>query len=203
VKKIILSIAIFCAFIYTQAQDAAKSSKLKWSLGVEPSVPVGNFHNFSGFGLGGSLQAEIKPSRIGITLNGSFIDYFGKTNKGVEYPDFKYIPVLAGLKYYMSGKSFLHGEAGPGFGTNGLGTNFWYGAGIGFNMGRSMVTEFKYTGWKQGEIAYNGSSSGGGGGGGYGGGTGGTGGTVGGATTGGGGYGGHYSTLGVKLSVAF
>ena len=26
-----------------------------WSIGVEPSMPVGNFHNFSSFGLGGSL----------------------------------------------------------------------------------------------------------------------------------------------------
>ena len=180
-----------------------------FSLGVEPTLTVGNFHHFASSGLGGSVQGEYKPgSNVGVTLNAGYIDYFGRTVNGTKYSDFKYWPIMGGVKIYMSKTSFIHPQAGPGFGTNGLGTSFWYGAGIGFNLSRAIDAEFKYTGWKQGEIAAHGSTGayGGTGGtagtGGYGttAGTGGTGATGG---TSGGGYGGHYSTLGVRLGINF
>jgi hypothetical protein len=124
-----------------------------WSIGVEPSIPLGNFNDYSSFGLGGSLQGEYKPgNRVGITLNAGFIDYFGKTVENVNYPDFKYIPVMAGAKLYLSDMFYIHGQAGPGFGTNGLGTSFWYGGGLGLNLGRAFDVEVKYTGWKQNEV---------------------------------------------------
>jgi hypothetical protein len=95
----------------------------------------------------------------------------------------------------MSGKTYLHGQLGAGFGSQGIGTSFWYGAGIGFDLSKAIDAEFKYMGWKQNTIAYKGGT---GGGGGYGGGTGaGTGGN------GGGGYGGHYPTLGIRLAYNF
>ena len=164
-----------------------------WSIGVEPTIPVGHFNDLSGFGLGGSLQGEYKPGKIGITLNAGYIDYFGKTVDGTEYADFKYWPVMGGLKYYMSGKSYLHGQAGAGFGEDDLGTSFWYGAGIGMNLGKTLDAELKYTGWEQSIVNTNTT----GGTGGYTGGTGGTGGGT------GGGYGGHYSTIGIRLGINF
>lgn len=168
---------------------------LIWSIGVEPSVPVGHFHDFAHVGFGGSLQGEIKASRnVGITLNGGYVAYSGKTVDTISYPNFKYWPVMGGLKVYM-GKAYLHGQAGAGFGTEGLGTSFWYGGGIGINFTKRVDAEFKYTGWKQNEVS---SSNEGGNGGIYGnGGNGGNGGT--GAPV----YGGHYSTLGLRLAVNF
>jgi hypothetical protein len=180
-------------------ENGAAAKKFIWSLGIEPSIPIGNFHKYSSFGLGGSLMGEYKPGRVGITMNAGFIDYFGKSVESFDYPDFKYIPVLAGLKYYMSPNAFLHAQAGPGFGTNGLGTSFWYGGGVGFNLGKSADIELKYTGWKQNEV---GSSDGDGGGneppyvppGGN-------------PTPGnppvGNPYGGHYSTIDLRLAVKF
>ena len=162
-----------------------------WSIGVEPSMPVGNFHNFSSFGLGGSLQGEIKPgNKVGITINAGYIDYFGKSVDTIKYSDFKYWPVMGGLKYYMSARSYLHGQAGAGFGSKGLGTSFWYGGGIGFNLSKTIDAELRYTGWKQNEVSKSTGTYESGNG------TGGTGGT-------GGGYGGHYSTIGVRLAVNF
>lgn len=161
-----------------------------WSVGVEPSLPIGHFHTYSGFGLGGFVQGEYKTGTIGITFNLGYIDYSGKTTNGTNYPDFKYWPALAGLKYYMSGKTFLHGQAGAGFGSNGLGTNFWYGGGIGFGSSRSFGGELKYTGWKQNLISNNGTI--------YNNTTGTT------NTTGnGGGYGGHYSTIDFAITYNF
>jgi hypothetical protein len=127
---------------------------------------------------------------LGITLNAGYIDYFGKNTNGIKYADFNYIPLLAGLKFYFGGGSFyLHPEVGAGFGTSGLGTSFWYGAGLGDRLSKTIDLELKYVGWHQ-NLVNNGSggtygSSGGSGGNGGGG--------------GGGGYGGHYSTIDLKL----
>jgi hypothetical protein len=212
-KKLFFVATVTAFSILAKAQDSLMSpantysststtgKTFIWSIGIEPQIPIGNFNNFSGFGLGGSLQGEYKPGKIGITANVGYIDYFGKTVNGFEYDDFKYWPVLGGLKFYMSDKSYIHGQAGAGFGTNGLGTSFWYGAGIGTSLGKTLDAELKYTGWKQNEITTNGND-------GYNGGTGG-GGTGGGGTGGGtggggdGGYGGHYSTIGLRLGINF
>jgi hypothetical protein len=174
-----------------KTQQATSSKTMMWSIGVQPSIPIGEFTAYSGFGLGGSIQGEYKPSRIGITLNAGYIDYFGKTVNGFKYADFSYIPVLAGLKYYMGSKSYLHAQVGPGFGMNGLGTSFWYGAGIGLNFSKAIDAELGYMGWKQSIISNNGSSYSG------------TGGTTGVGTGGGGGYGGHYPTIGIRLGFGF
>jgi hypothetical protein len=122
---------------------------------------------------------------VGITLNAGYIDYFGKTVQGVKLPDFKYIPVMAGVKLYLGNVFFIHGQLGPGFGTSGLGTSFWYGGGLGVTLTRAIDVEAKYTGWKQNEES---TSSGGG----Y---------SAPPAT--GPIYGGHYSVIGLRLAYAF
>jgi hypothetical protein len=206
-KKVFILLAFAAFSIAANAQDTmgnryggangVADKKFMWSLGIQPSIPFGNFHKYSSFGLGGSLQGEYKPGRIGITLDAGFMDYFGKSSDSFNIPDYKYIPVLAGLKYYMSPNSFLHAQAGPGFGTNDLGTSFWYGAGVGFNLGRSSDIELKYRGWHQNEVqASNGSN-------------GIPDGTPDGTPTpgapppGGYPYGGHYSTIDLRLAVKF
>ena len=207
-KKIILVIVAVLSIAATNAQDSLSTSNTYtdkdknyvnhenptldktfiWSIGIEPSMPVGHFHDLANFGFGASLQGEIKAGRnVGITINGGYIAYSGKTVDTINYPNFKYWPVMGGLKLYM-GKAYLHGQAGAGFGEEGLGTSFWYGAGLGINFTKRIDAEFRYAGWKQSEVS---SSEGGGI---YNGGNGGTGTPV---------YGGHYSTLGLRLAVNF
>jgi len=211
-KKLLLVMAITAFTISTNAQDtsvvgqtqdssmvsphrmytsgnASGNKTFIWSIGIEPSIPFGHFKRYSGFGFGGSVQGELKPGKVGITLNIGYIDYFGKTVDTIKYSDFKYWPVLAGLKFYLSDKAYIHPQAGAGFGSKGLGTSFWYGAGIGFNLTKAIDAELKYTGWKQSTIVTN-SSTGGGTYGGNGG-------------NGGGGYGGHYPTIGLRLAYNF
>jgi len=197
-KKLVFVCVVAILSNLAYAQDTYQSNtttmnkKIHWSVGVDPSVPVGNFHSFSSFGLGASFQGEFRPKKVGLTLSIGYIDYFGKTVDSIEYADFKYWPLMGGLKVFLGQKTFLHGQLGSGFGTNGLGTSFWYGAALGFDLSRAITTEFKYMGWNQEHItskatggSYGGGGSGGGGGG------------------GGGGYGGHYSTLGLRLAYNF
>jgi hypothetical protein len=177
---------------YTSNENPTPDKTFIWSIGLEPSMPVGHFHDLAKFGFGGSLQGEIKASRnVGVTVNAGYIAYSGKTVDSISYPDFKYWPVMGGLKLYM-GKAYLHGQGGAGFGEKGLGTSFWYGGGIGVNFTKTIDAEFRYTGWKQNEVSSTGE---GGTNGGVYGGTGGSGGAP--------GYGGHYSTLGLRVGVNF
>jgi len=174
---------------YVNNENPTLDKTFIWSIGLEPSIPVGNFHDLAKFGFGGSLQGEVKASRnVGITINAGYIVYSGKTVDTISYPNFKYWPVMGGLKVYM-GKAYLHGQAGAGFGEDNLGTSFWYGAGIGVNFTKRIDAEFRYTGWKQNEVG----TTEGGNGGIYNGGTG----------NGGSPYGGHYSTLGLRVAVNF
>ena len=172
----------------TYSSNATLDKAFIWSIGVEPSIPVGHFHDYAGFGFGASLQGEIKPGKnVSITINAGYIAYSGKTVDSFKYSTFKYWPVMGGLKIYM-GKAYFHGQAGAGFGTEGLGTSFWYGAGIGTNFSKRIDAELRYAGWKQQEVSStNGNGSV------Y---TGTPGGT-------GGGYGGHYSTIGLRLAINF
>ena len=202
-KKIILVMAMAAFTISTNGQDTSMVSSphiyasgnsysnktFIGGIGIEPSVPFGHFKRYSGFGFGGSVQGELKLKKVGITLNVCYIDYFGKTVDTIKYSDFKYWPVLAGLKFYLSDKVYIHPQAGPGFGNNGLGTSFWYGAGIGFNLSKAIDAELKYTGWKQKTIVSNSATAGG---------------TYGGnGGTGGGGYGGHYPVIGLRVAYNF
>jgi hypothetical protein len=192
-KKLAFLLISACFILIVNGQDTystQSSSTTKhfiWSIGINPSIPLGHFSDLSGFGFGGNFQGEYKPGKAGITLNFGYIDYFGKTTNGISYSDFKYWPLMGGLKYYL-GKSYLHGQLGAGFGSNGLGTSFWYGAGYGINFGKAIDAELQYMGWKQ-HLVYDTTGTGG-----Y---TGGTGGGT------GGGYGGHYPTIGLRLAYNF
>ena len=209
-KNLLLIMAISVFAISTNAQDttmvnrqdtsmvlasntySSSNKTFIGSIGIEPSIPFGHFNRYSGFGFGGSLQGELKPGKVGVTLSIGYIDYFGKSLDTVKYSDFKYWPVLAGLKFYLSKSAYIHPQAGAGFGSKGLGTSFWYGAGMGFNLSKAIDAELKYTGWKQNLISANSTSRGP-----YGGGT------TGGSGGNGGGYGGHYPIIGLRLAYNF
>ena len=207
-KKIIFIVVAVLSISAANAQDSLNTSNTYtnseksysenptldktfiWSIGLEPSIPIGHFHDLAKFGFGGSLQGEIKASRdVGVTINAGYIAYSGKTVDTISYPNFKYWPVMGGLKLFM-GKAYLHGQAGAGIGDKGLGTSFWYGAGLGVNFTKRIDAELKYNGWKQNEVSSNGEGI-------YNGGNGGNG------DAGTPVYGGHYSTLGLRLAVNF
>ncbi len=74
-KKLLLSLAVIAASIGAQAQDSkTMDSKLKFSLGLEAALPVGDFNKTSSFGIGGSLQGDywIDPT-LAITLNSGYV----------------------------------------------------------------------------------------------------------------------------------
>src|SRR5689334_5710497 len=79
---------------YKSNENPTLDKTFIWSIGVEPSTPIGHFHDLAKFGFGASLQGELKAGRnVGITLNAGYIAYSGKTVDTIKYPNFKYWPV--------------------------------------------------------------------------------------------------------------
>jgi hypothetical protein len=206
-KKLLITIAIVAISVSLKAQTDSTSAntqyngynsipgssgykKTSWSIAVNPSWPITHFKTYSRFGIGGYLGMESRTSKnFALTLNLGYINYKGRTTDTISYSNFKYIPLLAGAKFYMGNSFYLHGEAGPGFGTSGLGTNLWYGAGLGDKISKVIDVELKYVGWHQ-KLVNSTSSS--------------TYGTTGGnGAGGGGGYGGHYSTIDLRIAFTF
>lgn len=152
-KKLLLVFAITAIVTSTNAQKDARTKPFLFSIGVEGSLPIGDFSDTHDVGIGGSVQGEYKPDTdLGLTLNAGYITYSGKkVNLPVlgsyKYPSFGLIPVLAGVKYYFGGGAYAHGQLGIGMGTDeGQGSNFMYAPGLGYMFAPGLDAELKYVG---------------------------------------------------------
>jgi hypothetical protein len=149
-KKLLLASIIVLTVASVNAQDKAMSTGggIQFSIGVEPSLPIGDFNTLYNFGIGGSLQGEYKASSdLGITLNAGYLTYSGKTISGFKFPAYSIVPVMAGFKYYFSPKVYGHGQLGVSIGTSsGATSNFTYSPGIGFYISNNVDLLLKYTG---------------------------------------------------------
>jgi len=127
------------------AQNAGGDSqrKVRFGLGVEALAPVGDLHDFSGFGLGGTarLQYDIKSS-ISLTLTSGYYNFFAKdasvtlggTTVTADAEDMGIVPVKAGIKAFFAPSWYFGAEAGAGFETKyGKNTKLILAPGIGYS----------------------------------------------------------------------
>jgi len=108
----------FTAKAQTTSQNPSTSSSVRFSVGVDAGLPVGDFSNTHNWSLGGSLQADIPVvKQLFVTVNGGYDNIFGKTISGTSsnYTDVRLIPVKAGLKYFPVQNFYIQGEAGASF----------------------------------------------------------------------------------------
>jgi opacity protein-like surface antigen len=119
-------------------------------------LPVGDFADVAGFGLGGLLRGEynINQSPLAITARAGYIWHMEReTDQGATTvtTNFSQVPLLAGLKYSLAGApiyvaaeagaviAMSEGESdGPGPGTTSFDdsqTNFAWTAGAGYELG--------------------------------------------------------------------
>lgn len=147
-KKLFLIAALTAVSFAGFSQDDAAAKPLSFSIGLEAALPIGDFADFSSFGIGGSAQADymVAPS-VAITLNAGYVSYAAKSVKvptGVDgsgniiYSNVKgdalgLIPVLAGIKYWFTPMVYGSGQLGLSFasGKGNSGSNFTYAPGIG------------------------------------------------------------------------
>ena len=146
-KKIILSTAVLITTVLTvHAQSSSTDSKqLKFSVGVEAGLPLGDFKETHKFGIGGSVQGEYAAAeKVGLTLNAGFLSFTGKSIEGGKYPSASIVPVLAGAKYYFTENVYGQAQAGISFFNNGGGSAFTYTPGIGVKAGENIDILVKY-----------------------------------------------------------
>jgi len=120
----------FAAFAFSaKAQSTTTTSTttttptgVRYSIGVDGGLPVGNFKNGYNWSIGGSVQADIPvvSNQLFVTVNAGYNNIFGKNdvvvgNTTVSPTDFHLIPVKAGLKYFPISNFYVQGEAGAAF----------------------------------------------------------------------------------------
>jgi hypothetical protein len=152
-KKVFLSIAIAAIAFSANAQDSKSDQPLKFSVGVEAGLPLGDFKEFSKFGIGGSVQGEYAAAeKVGLTLNAGFLSFSGKTIDGDKFPSTSIVPVLAGAKYYFTDKVYGHAQVGISFmsvkfeGVTASASGFTYAPTIGVMPSENIDVSLKYLG---------------------------------------------------------
>jgi opacity protein-like surface antigen len=158
-KKLFLLTAIagIFAFSNVKAQDAAMSGP-KLGIGAEFGFPMGDFGDAYKFGVGASLLYQ-HPIADKLNLTGS-AGYLNFQGKDVDIPGLGtvdlgsagFIPVKAGLRYFLAENIYVGGELGAVFGTgDGSSTLFAYSPGIGveFPVADKSTIELggRYEGW--------------------------------------------------------
>ena len=152
-KKILLALFVLAAAACSSFAQTTKSSDVaKFSIGVDPGLPVGNASNAYNFAIGGSLKYDM-PIGSGTFFNLSagytaFLTKDALKQLGAKSSD-GFVPLKAGLKYYFNGQGF-YGEAqlGAAISTeSGGGTAFAYAPGIGYTADGGFDIGVRYEGW--------------------------------------------------------
>lgn len=147
-KKLIFAALFAVASTGAFAQD--NSSNLRFSLGLEAGLPIGDFGDAFSFGIGGSAQANYwLDESLAITGNAGYMSFSGKetTVAGISFKPkaLGVIPVLAGIEYNFTPQVFASAQLGISFlSGSGDGSAFTYAPGIGFRLGENVSALVKY-----------------------------------------------------------
>lgn len=139
---VLVAITLFvCSNVNAQSVPA---SKLRFGIGVDGLLPVGNTSNTLNFGLGVTPRLQYGVSdRFALTFTSGIYHFFPKTvtyPPSGSFPGFtaKYksdiIPVKAGFKFFAGQNFYLAGEAGAAFevAEGGGRVHFLWSPGIGY-----------------------------------------------------------------------
>ncbi|MDN5288604.1 MAG: hypothetical protein JWR38_4878 [Mucilaginibacter sp.] len=105
----------------TSTSTTTTPGGIRYSIGVDAGIPVGNFKDNYKWNLGGSVQADIPvlSNQLFVTVNAGYNNIFGKKDidgiAGNDATAFHLIPVKAGLKYFIIPNFYVQGEAGAAF----------------------------------------------------------------------------------------
>jgi hypothetical protein len=139
-KKVIL-FAAFAVVGFASFAQKDGDSKLKFSVGVDAALPIGDFGKSYSFGIGTSAQADFKVAdNFAITGSVGYLSFIGKsiTIGGTSYKikASGQVPLLVGGKYNFSENFYGHAQLGYSFSTaSGGGSSFTYAPGIGYSLG--------------------------------------------------------------------
>jgi hypothetical protein len=145
-KKLFVIAASIFTYLAVHAQE---TSPLKFSIGLEAALPVGDFADVSSFGIGGSAQADLwVADKLTLLLNAGYISFQGKSYGGVRDKASGFIPVQAGFKYNLTDQLYGLAQLGATFITEkNSETLFTYAPGLGYKLSPNLDALLKYTGF--------------------------------------------------------
>lgn len=140
---IILLLMVLMTACQVKAQSTSPG-KLRFGIGLDGLLPVGNTSTYQHFGLGITPRLHYSVSdKLAFTLTSGIYHFFSKT---VTYPTYgdspiytgksksDVIPVKVGAKIFVGEKLYIAGEAGSGFevAEGGGPIHFLWSPGIGY-----------------------------------------------------------------------
>ncbi|WP_131537219.1 outer membrane beta-barrel protein [Pedobacter nototheniae] len=148
ITKILATSAAVVALFFTTTTVNAQQ---KLGIGLSVGLPTGDTHSFA---IGGDVRYQIDVDKqLSIPVTAGYTHFIGKEvgNTGIDYSDYGYIPVKAGVKYFFdpSGAG-LYGlaELGASIGVSpsGVGTGFLYVPSVGYAWSSGLDLGVRYEG---------------------------------------------------------
>lgn len=146
-KKVLLATLLFVGVASTSfAQDGGK-----FSVGVEAGLPVGDISKAYNFVIGGSLKYDLPiADATAFTITAGYSSFQGKTILGTKIPAAGFVPVKAGIKYFLAESFYGEAQVGAAFSTqSGGGTAFAYSPGIGYKFSDVVDLGVRYEAWSK------------------------------------------------------
>jgi hypothetical protein len=163
-KKYLVTLAVFAAavlhgFAQTTSVSPALKDGGKFSIGLEGGLP--NYQTTVNVIVGFSVKYEAAVGRhTCITISAGYNSFLnGRTafDLGSIPSAYGYIPLKAGIKYYVTGGLFLEAQPGVTFATkrniDGDAIYGVYSGGLGYTFGSHIEAGIRYEGWISGETA--------------------------------------------------
>ena len=149
-------LALFiCFIIFTPGDSFGQRSESKLGIGIDFAFPQSNFGTNANYGVGPSLLFQSPLNRnLNFTANLGYLRFNGESMfNNVKYRE-GFIPIKAGLRYYLPSYLYVSGEAGVSISSangGGSGTAFTYGPTLGAEFPvsdkGSVDVGIRYEGW--------------------------------------------------------
>jgi len=155
-KILLLAVLIVSIATASFAQKNQSFSSGKFSIGIDPGIPVGSSSDFSSFVLGADIKYFLPAAQnFDVSLSAGYSVFLGKTDDdggtSFSYPDLKAFPIKLAGRYNFNGRAGFFGEFGVGaaFIQDGGGTAFVYAPGVGYALDGGFEVGARYEGWSK------------------------------------------------------
>jgi hypothetical protein len=152
-RKFLSALVILCGIaISSMAQTTPGGNK--FNIGVDLGIPFGDASSLFDLGAGASLKYEL-PIANSLAVTGSvgytaFIVKNEFTGFEGQQSVYSYIPIKAGLKYYIENGFFVEGQAGVTlFAGSGGGTSFAVAPNVGYSFDGGFEISGRYESWSK------------------------------------------------------
>lgn len=151
-KKLVFITLLLVVGVATSAQQTndKKKATTGMSIGAELALPIGDFADISGIGIGGSAKLAIPVGDGNATLSAGYVNFSAKdfTVAGITVKGSStyLIPIKAGYRFNLGEGGFnFEPQAGYSVGKN-SGGGFTYAGNIGYLINNQVDLSLRYEG---------------------------------------------------------